>query len=243
MAAGTLWELTMTNKQSLPAVAVAGLSDEAMSLANFFEGVRVFVTSREKIKHPEGTDLFDEHVTRLIRLSTALQADAREKGEVAEQVLIAAYKRGAQWAWENGQDASDYLAKAAGDYADKATETQPAQASEKDDWENYEYIQHVDNWMISHGLLEITHEGGPLACAKNVTDSLEKALYSSKPVTPAGGEVDTKRLDFMQLHRVALIPEFEGPWDAEVYREGEVSKVFSGSSPREAIDEAMRNEN
>jgi len=63
-------------------------------------------------------------------------------------------------------------------------------------------------------------------------------------LAPAGvGEADTKRLDFMQSHRVALIPEFEGPWDAEVYQEGEVSRVFSGSTPREAIDEAIRYEN
>lgn len=80
-------------------------------------------------------------------------------------------------------------------------------------------------------------------CADQLESYIALEATHPQPVTPAGGDVDSKRLDFMQSHRVALIPEFEGPWDAEVYREGEVSNVFSGSTPREAIDEAMRNEN
>lgn len=49
------------------------VADDVMKIADFFEGVRVFVTSREKIKHPEGTDLFDWHVKRLRRTAALLR--------------------------------------------------------------------------------------------------------------------------------------------------------------------------
>lgn len=51
---------------------------------------------------------------------------------------------------------------------------------------------------------------------------------------------DRDRLDAMGRHRIAVIPEFEGPWDAELYGEdGEPQVRGSGSSPREAIDSVL----
>lgn len=49
-------------------------------------------------------------------------------------------------------------------------------------------------------------------------------------------------LDFMAEHRIAVVPEFEGGWDAEVYGEdATVVAYFSGASPREALERAMEN--
>lgn len=47
-----------------------------------------------------------------------------------EAAIIAAYKRGAQWALENGAICAPYLGKAARDYADKTAALQPAATSE-----------------------------------------------------------------------------------------------------------------
>lgn len=64
------------------------------------------------------------------------------------------------------------------------------------------------------------------------------------PVAPlaqlAPERTDRDRLDAMERHRIAVIPEFEGPWDAELYGEdGEPQVRGSGNSPREAIDSAL----
>jgi len=51
---------------------------------------------------------------------------------------------------------------------------------------------------------------------------------------------DTRRLDAMESKRIALVPEYEGPWDAEVYGEDEVPAVVgTGKTPREALDAAL----
>ena len=60
------------------------VADDVMKIADFFEGVRVFVTSREKIKHPEGTDLFDWHVKRLRRTAALL----RKLQQGADYVIV-----------------------------------------------------------------------------------------------------------------------------------------------------------
>lgn len=61
-----------------------------------------------------------------------------------------------------------------------------------------------------------------------------------EPPAPLDVAMDSKRLDFIQSNRVALVPEFEGPWDAEIYGEdGIVSSVHSGTTPRQAIDAAI----
>ena len=51
---------------------------------------------------------------------------------------------------------------------------------------------------------------------------------------------DSALLDAMEHQRIALHPEYEGPWDAEVYNdEGEPIHAGSGSTPREAIRAAI----
>lgn len=50
---------------------------------------------------------------------------------------------------------------------------------------------------------------------------------------------DTDLLNFQAMHRVELTPEFEGPWDAKVYGEGEAPEaIFTGNTPREALANA-----
>lgn len=68
------------------------------------------------------------------------------------------------------------------------------------------------------------------------------ALASDVPVAPLpeAERQDSARLDAMQLHRISVVPEYEGPWDARVYgNEGEPEAVGTGSTPREAIDNAI----
>lgn len=51
---------------------------------------------------------------------------------------------------------------------------------------------------------------------------------------------DSALLDAMERRRIAVVPEYEGPWDAEVYNdEGEPIHAGSGTTPREAIRAAI----
>lgn len=51
---------------------------------------------------------------------------------------------------------------------------------------------------------------------------------------------DTALLDAMTRHRIALVPEFEGPWDAEIYNDdAEARSIASGNTPREALRAAL----
>lgn len=60
------------------------------------------------------------------------------------------------------------------------------------------------------------------------------------PARPAVDASDTALLDAMELHRIAVVPEHEGPWDAELYEEGEEPQhVGSGATPREALRAAI----
>lgn len=73
---------------------------------------------------------------------------------------------------------------------------------------------------------------------------VDHPLRTGAPVqaAPSAGEVelDSARLDAMQRYRIAVVPEFEGPWDAEVYGEdGEPRARGTGNTPREAIDAAL----
>ena len=54
---------------------------------------------------------------------------------------------------------------------------------------------------------------------------------------PAGDVFsDTQLLDAMQKRRIAVIPEFEGPWDATIYGDdSEPIATASGDTPRAAI--------
>lgn len=61
------------------------------------------------------------------------------------------------------------------------------------------------------------------------------------PAAPAvDAASDTALLDAMQRHRIALVPEFEGPWDAEIYNDdAEGRPIASGNTPREALRAAL----
>jgi hypothetical protein len=51
---------------------------------------------------------------------------------------------------------------------------------------------------------------------------------------------DSALLDAMEQKRIAVVPEYEGPWDAEIYNdEGKPNHRGSGSTPREAIRAAI----
>lgn len=68
--------------------------------------------------------------------------------------------------------------------------------------------------------------------------------YKPRPLTyadtqPAAG-ADVQLLDAMERHRIAVVPEFEGTWDASVYgEEGEPQFIGSGDTPRDAIRAAI----
>lgn len=60
------------------------------------------------------------------------------------------------------------------------------------------------------------------------------------PAAPAVDASDTALLDAMERERIAVIPEFEGPWDAQIFGEDEATLACgSGATPREAIAEAL----
>ncbi|WP_043006101.1 hypothetical protein [Comamonas testosteroni] len=51
---------------------------------------------------------------------------------------------------------------------------------------------------------------------------------------------DSELLDAMEQKRISVVPEYEGPWDAEIYNdEGKPNHRGSGSTPREAIRAAI----
>ena len=55
---------------------VAGLREDAEAARQVMRSVRVFVTSREKIKHPEGTEWFDSAVTAIDAALAARKGEA-----------------------------------------------------------------------------------------------------------------------------------------------------------------------
>lgn len=66
-----------------------------------------------------------------------------------------------------------------------------------------------------------------------------KPKHSPLPAAPAQAQEDAARLDAMQAQRIAVVPEFEGPWDATIYGDSdEPIARGSGNTPREAIDAA-----
>ncbi len=86
-------------------------------------------------------------------------------------------------------------------------------------------------------------------------ESFNAGRYLPARITPAGkfttplfaepqvqvdARDDSALLDAMERHRIAVVPEYEGPWDAEVYNDEEKSNHRgSGSTPREAIRAAI----
>ena len=60
------------------------------------------------------------------------------------------------------------------------------------------------------------------------------------PQAQADAREDSALLDAMERQRIALHPEYEGPWDAAIYSdEGEPIHAGTGSTPREAIRAAI----
>ena len=55
---------------------VAGLREELEAARQVMRSVRVFVTGREKIKHPEGTEWFDSAVTAIDAALAARKGEA-----------------------------------------------------------------------------------------------------------------------------------------------------------------------
>lgn len=72
-------------------------------------------------------------------------------------------------------------------------------------------------------------------------DQLKAAQATqAAPAAPAVDASDTALLDAMERERIAVIPEFEGPWDAQIFGEDEAALACgSGTTPRKAIAEAL----
>ncbi|WP_193726255.1 hypothetical protein [Delftia tsuruhatensis] len=71
--------------------------------------------------------------------------------------------------------------------------------------------------------------------------SLGQPISVAAPAAPAVDAIsDTALLDAMERERIAVIPEFEGPWDAQIFGEDESTLACgSGATPRKAIAEAL----
>lgn len=78
-------------------------------------------------------------------------------------------------------------------------------------------------------------------CGPEDHELRERVMKSAAPAAPAvDATSDTALLDAMQRHRIALVPEFEGPWDAEIYDDdAEARHIASGNTPREALRAAI----
>lgn len=75
--------------------------------------------------------------------------------------------------------------------------------------------------------------------AKAAADKLGRPVLAA-PAAPAVDASDTSLLDAMERERIAVIPEFEGPWDAQIFGEDEATLACgSGVTPRKAIAEAL----
>ena len=67
-----------------------------------------------------------------------------------------------------------------------------------------------------------------------------KPKHSPLPMHAPQALTDSALLDAMEKQRIAVVPEYEGPWDAEVYNGDEKpNHRGSGSTPREAIRAAI----
>ncbi|WEE79396.1 hypothetical protein LZ683_08580 [Comamonas testosteroni] len=69
-----------------------------------------------------------------------------------------------------------------------------------------------------------------------------EAMLTTEPAPQAQADArdDSALLDAMERQRIAVVPEYEGPWDAEVYNGDEKpNHRGSGSTPREAIRAAI----
>nr|WP_312374873.1 hypothetical protein [Delftia acidovorans] len=77
-------------------------------------------------------------------------------------------------------------------------------------------------------------------CGPEDHELRERVMKSAAPAAPAVDASDTALLDAMERERIAVIPEFEGPWDAQIFGEDESTLACgSGATPRKAIAEAL----
>lgn len=100
-------------------------------------------------------------------------------------------------------------------------------------WDNFPayLIDHCEGQTI-------TEEGLQRALAAMLANPQYAAAAPAAPAVDATS--DTALLDAMQRHRIALVPEFEGPWDAEIYNDdAEARPIASGNTPREALRAAL----
>ncbi|QPS81639.1 MULTISPECIES: hypothetical protein [Delftia] len=70
--------------------------------------------------------------------------------------------------------------------------------------------------------------------AKAAAGKLGRPVLAAPAAPAVDASDDTALLDAMQRHRIALVPEFEGPWDAEIYDDdAEARHIASGMSADE----------
>lgn len=97
--------------------------------------------------------------------------------------------------------------------------------------------------VLSRMLREHADKGDPRDVANfcMFLCSLGQPISVAAPAAPAVDAIsDTALLDAMERERIAVIPEFEGPWDAQIFGEDESTLACgSGATPRKAIAEAL----
>lgn len=84
-------------------------------------------------------------------------------------------------------------------------------------------------------------EGKLIVGPEQLHAAISAASAKAAPAAPAvDATSDTALLDAMERERIAVIPEFEGPWDAQIFGEDEATLACgSGATPRKAIAEAL----
>lgn len=102
-----------------------------------------------------------------------------------------------------------------------------------DDWHLAETPTHYE-LKHHHGVIATLRGPDSEAHAKIIAH-----LFTRPPVAGAAAK-DRERLDLMTKHRISLVPEFEGDWDAARYTEnGEVARYYGGCTPRAALDAVL----
>lgn len=105
----------------------------------------------------------------------------------------------------------------------------------------------MDSSMKAGELLLDSHEkfNAQFASAKSLKNLVESKLRAvlvnvPAPQAQADARDDSALLDAIERQRIAVVPEYEGPWDAEIYNdEGQPNHRGTGSTPREAIRAAI----
>lgn len=102
-------------------------------------------------------------------------------------------------------------------------------------WDDSEYTR---EWL-SQLLREHVDKGDPVDVANFCAFLSARGEGIATKVWADAGD-DSALLDAMEQKRIAVVPEYEGPWDAEVYNDdGNPSHRGTGATPREAIRAAI----